>query len=320
MIYLCSGTDSEKLEWFETINIAGEKLTDQELRNAVYAGSWVTDAKRYFSKTGCPAYSIGSDYMTGTPIRQDYLETVIKWINDGDIEGCMARQQHKPQATDLWLYFQKVIAWVEATFPEYRREMKGISWGELYNEFKDAELDSAKLEEQVRGLMADEDVMRKKGIYSYVLNGQEKHLNIRAFSPNQRREAYERQGGICPVCGEHFEFEGMEADHITPWQNAYATTQLLGSEPRFVLSTSGHIAAMVNPPGNEKASFQTNDSNPEDAEQWLSAASKQRGTWWTDYAAWLGERSGEEKAAPRKLGDKRHEPLAAAPGTYVLKR
>ena len=87
MVYLCSGTDSEKLQWFKTINIAGEKLTDQELRNAVYHGSWVTAAKQYFSKTGCPAYVIGSDYMTGTPIRQDYLETVIEWINDGDVEG-----------------------------------------------------------------------------------------------------------------------------------------------------------------------------------------------------------------------------------------
>jgi len=78
MIYFCSGTDSEKLEWFKTINIAGEKLTDQELRNAVYAGSWVSDAKRYFSKRGCPAYNIAGDYLDGTAIRQDYLETVIK--------------------------------------------------------------------------------------------------------------------------------------------------------------------------------------------------------------------------------------------------
>ncbi len=86
-VYVCEGTDSEKLEWFKTINIAGEELTDQELRNAVYHGSWVTDAKRYFSKTGCPAYQIGSDYMNGTPIRQDYLETVIKWISENKIEG-----------------------------------------------------------------------------------------------------------------------------------------------------------------------------------------------------------------------------------------
>ena len=90
-VYLCSGDDSEKLEWFKTINIAGEELTDQELRNAVYAGPWVSDAKRHFSKTGCPAYAIGSDYMRGTPIRQDYLESVIKWINDGDIVGYMAQ-------------------------------------------------------------------------------------------------------------------------------------------------------------------------------------------------------------------------------------
>jgi hypothetical protein len=112
MVYACTGTDSERLDWFMTINIAGEELFDQELRNAVYAGPWVTDAKRRFSKTGCPAYAIGSDYMTGTPIRQDYLETVIKWINGGDVEGYMAKRQHKPNANDLWLYFQKVMNWV----------------------------------------------------------------------------------------------------------------------------------------------------------------------------------------------------------------
>jgi hypothetical protein len=223
MVYVCSGTDSEKLEWFKTINIAGEKLTDQELRNAVYAGSWVSDAKRYFSKHGCPAFGLGSGYMNGAPIRQDYLETVIKWINGGDITGYMARQQHKPNANDLWLYFQSVIAWVTATFPKYRKEMKTVEWGLLYNSFKDTELDSAKLEVQVASLMVDEDVTRKKGIYSYVLDGQEKHLNIRAFTPNQKREAYERQGGACPVCGDEFLLEEMEADHITPWHEGGRT-------------------------------------------------------------------------------------------------
>src|ERR1051325_10487998 len=86
MVYLCSGTDSERLDWFRTINIAGEKLFDQELRNAVYSGSWVTDAKRYFSKTGCPAFAIGGDYVTGKPIRQELLETAIDWISKGEIE------------------------------------------------------------------------------------------------------------------------------------------------------------------------------------------------------------------------------------------
>ncbi len=217
MIYLCSGTDSEKLEWFRTINIAGEKLTEQELRNAVYSGSWVSDAKRYFSKNGCAAYQIGKDYLNGTPIRQDYLETVIDWISKGNIENYMAIHQHDPNANELWLYFQSVINWVKVTFPKYRREMKGIAWGRLYNQFKDAKLDHKKLEEEIARLMEDEDVTNKKGIYEYVLTREEKHLNIRAFSDKQKREAYERQRGICVVCGKYFEIDQMEADHITPW-------------------------------------------------------------------------------------------------------
>jgi hypothetical protein len=217
MVYLCSGTDSEKLEWFKTINIAGEKLTDQELRNAVYSGAWVSDAKRYFSKNGCAAYGLGSNYLNGTPIRQDYFETTIKWISNDDIEDYMAKQQHEPNANDLWLYFQSVINWVKATFPKYRKEMKGIQWGFLYNEFKSNKLDHKKLEEEITKLMQDEDVTNKKGIYEYVLTRKEKFLNIRAFTDNQKREAYERQKGVCTKCGDKFELKDMEADHITPW-------------------------------------------------------------------------------------------------------
>jgi uncharacterized protein with ParB-like and HNH nuclease domain len=224
MVYLCSGTDSEKLEWFKTINIAGEKLTDQELRNAVYSGSWVSDAKRYFSKNGCAAYGLGGDYLNGTPIRQDYLETTIKWISKDDIEHYMAKQQHEPNANDLWLYFQSVINWVKVVFPKYRKEMKGIQWGFLYNEFKDKKFDHKKLEEEITKLMQDEDVTNKKGIYEYVLTRKERFLQIRAFTDNQKREAYERQKGICPVCTEEYQLEGMEADHITPWHLGGKTT------------------------------------------------------------------------------------------------
>jgi len=224
MVYLCSGPDSEKLEWFRTINIAGEKLTEQELRNAVYSGSWVTDAKRYFSKNSCAAYNIGGDYLTGTAIRQDYLETTIKWISNDDIEGYMATNQHKPNANPLWLYFQSVIAWVQSTFPTYRNEMKGVAWGTLYNSFKDVELDANKLEVEISKLMEDEDVTNKKGIYSYVLDRRERSLNIRAFSPNQKREAYERQKGICPACKEKFDIDKMEGDHITPWHEGGKTS------------------------------------------------------------------------------------------------
>lgn len=217
MIYLCEGTDSEKLAWFKTINIAGERLYEQELRNAVYHGPWVSAAKRYFSKTGCPAYAIGSDYVDGSPIRQDYLETAIEWINDGDVDGYMAAHQHDPNANPLWLYFQNVMAWVKATFPKWRKEMRSVQWGPLYNTFKDADLDPVKLEEQVASLMADPDVTSNKGVYMYLLTNEERHLSIRAFDDRMRRTAYEQQKGICSGCGKHFEIEKMQADHKTPW-------------------------------------------------------------------------------------------------------
>jgi polyhydroxyalkanoate synthase len=107
------------------------------------------------------------------------------------------------------------------------------------------------------------------------------------------------------------------ADHITPWENCYRTVHLLGSDPRFVLSTSGHIAALVNPPGNAKASYRVNDDLPEDPAAWLASATQTPGTWWTDWTAWLAERSGGERAAPKRLGGKRYKPLEDAPGTYV---
>ncbi len=217
MIYVCSGTDREKLKWFETINIAGEKLTNQELRNAVYAGTWVTDAKKYFSKNGCVAYQIANKYMSGTCIRQDYLETVIKWINNNYIEAYMAKHQRDTNANEIWLYFQNVINWVKLIFPKYRKEMKSVAWGELYNKYRGEKLDAKELENKISKLMADSDVTKKSGIYEYVLDGQEKHLNIRVFDDNMKREAYEKQEGICPICKKHFEIEEMEADHITPW-------------------------------------------------------------------------------------------------------
>ena len=223
MVYQCTGTDSEKLEWFKIINIAGEELTNQELRNAVYSGSWVTDAKRHFSKNGCAAYGMGSDYLTGSPIRQEYLETTISWISQGKIEKYMATHQHEPNANELWLYFQAVINWIKAVFPNDRKEMKGLAWGAFYNEFKDENFDSAKLEERIKKLMQDEDVSKKKGVYQYILTGQEKHLSIRAFTDNQKREAYERQAGVCPKCGKKFKLDEMEADHITPWSKGGKT-------------------------------------------------------------------------------------------------
>lgn len=221
-IYLCSGTESQKLEWFKTINIAGAKLYDQELRNAVYAGPWVSDAKRYFSRNGCIAYQTARDYMKGSPIRQDYLETAIKWISNGNIEKYMDTHRRDPSAVALWNYFQSVINWVEATFQKKRDYMKGVAWGPLYDTHKDAALDPVKIEEKVAKLILDDDVTKKSGIYPYILTREERYLNIRAFTKAMKQKVYEKQGKKCAnkQCSKplaSIPFNQMEADHITPW-------------------------------------------------------------------------------------------------------
>jgi hypothetical protein len=226
MIYFCEGTDKERLDWFRIINIAGEKLTDQEIRNAVYTGPWLSDAKLKFSKSNCVAYLLANDggqLVSGSPIRQEYLETALSWVNDGKIEDYMVKHQHDPNADELWNYFQNVIAWVRQTFTNYRHEMNSVQWGELYNQFKNTNLDADKLEAEIKELMIDEDVTKKSGIYPYVLTRNEKFLNIRAFTDKQKREVYERQKGVCIKCDEHFDIEDMEADHITPWHEGGKT-------------------------------------------------------------------------------------------------
>jgi Protein of unknown function DUF262/HNH endonuclease len=227
MIYFCEGTDKEKLDWFKIINIAGERLTEQELRNAVYTGPWLSDVKLKFSKSNCAAYLLANDggaLLTGSPIRQEYLETALSWISDDKISDYMAEHQHDKNADQLWKYFQEVVLWVHETFPNYRREMASVNWGELYNDFKAKRLDAKKIETEVAELMQDEDVTKKIGIYPYVLTRQERHLSIRSFNDKMRRESYERQKGVCVKCGEKFEIEEMEADHITPWHEGGKTT------------------------------------------------------------------------------------------------
>jgi len=226
MIYFCEGTDKERLDWFRVINTFGEKVNEQEIRNAVYTGPWLSDAKLKFSKTNCVAYRLANDggqLVSGSPIRQEYLETALSWINDGKIENYMSKHQHDENADELWQYFQDVIAWVRKIFTNYRREMRNVQWGELYNEFKDKKLNAGKLENEIKDLMQDEDVTKKSGSYPYVLTRNEKFLNIRVFTDKQKREAYQRQKGICAKCKKNFEIEEMEADHVKPWREGGKT-------------------------------------------------------------------------------------------------
>lgn len=229
-VYFCDGTDKEKLDWFRVINIAGERLLEQELRNAVYVGPFVTDARRYFSKHMCAAYKVASDYMTGKLEEQAYLQTVLGWaarhdgISDSSpIDKYMALHQYDVNANLLWAYFVQVITWVKTTFPHYRKEMKGLDWGGMYDEFGRGIYDVEKLENRIHDLMEDDEIMKKSGIYRYVLSGDLRDLSFRTFDKKQKREAYERQKGICAVCGKHFVLEEMEADHITPWSDGGTT-------------------------------------------------------------------------------------------------
>lgn len=234
MVYVCEGNDQDKLDWFRTINIAGAKLTPQELRNAVYTGTWLTHAKSIFSKTGCAAYGLSSKYVTGAPNRQELLEKALEWKSGDQPEQYMSVHQHDPNANKLWTYFQAVIRWVELTFTTYRKEMKGVEWGPLYDSFHDKLYDTKELESKTAALMQDHEVTKRSGIYAYLLTGDERHLSIRKFDDRETRAAYERQhhkcanGTKCRTPGNtdgqmDFDIGAMQGDHITPWSKGGKT-------------------------------------------------------------------------------------------------
>lgn len=239
MIYFCEWSDKEKLDWFRIINIAWVKLTNQELRNAVYTWTWLSDAKKYFSKTNCSAYELWNKYINWSPIRQEYLEIVLDWISNWEIEEYMAKHQHDKDAIELWNYFEDVISWIKKLFPEKKweknsknnpkKEMRWLPWWELYNEYKDKSFNSNDLENKLNELIIDDEVSDKKWIYQFLITWDQKYLNLRSFSDNQKREVYEKQKGICLICEKnnspkiHYEIEDMEADHIMPWHEWWKT-------------------------------------------------------------------------------------------------
>lgn len=230
MVYLCEGEESEKIDWFRTINIAGLELTEQEMRNAIYPGPWVSDAKRYFSKPGCVAYKLGGKYLKGEVDRQAYLETAIMWIANTDkaksVDEYMGIHQGDGEATELWLHFQKVINWVDTIFPTYRKEMKGLDWGQFYKKYSERKYNPVKLDQEVAELMADKEIQKHSGIYEFLLSDRTlfEKLNLRTFDIDDMRVAYENQKGICPICKGSFAFEEMRGDHIKPWSKGGKTT------------------------------------------------------------------------------------------------
>lgn len=242
MVNVCEGTDqSSKLEWFKIINKSGEPLTNQELRNAVYAGPWLTDAKLYFSKPGGPAVKLSDGYVnTGKVNRQELLERALKWVDyrDGfkDVREYMAKHQLDKDAQDLWQYFQDVVNWAKKIFPKTNKKLLVTQdWGKLYHDYHDQTYNPNDLQAEIDKLMLDDDVTSTSGIVPYVLSDEtvvdQKLLHIRTFSRRDMLKKYKEQDGICPACGKHYEFNEMEGDHIVPWsaggRTEYSNLQML---------------------------------------------------------------------------------------------
>ncbi|WP_282675549.1 HNH endonuclease family protein [Lactococcus cremoris] len=232
MIYICEGNESEKLEWFKVVNIAGVRLTDQELRNSVYTGEWLSDAKRHFSKRNCAAKGLSDRYITGDPNRQELLEKALKGICEyqgiKDITEYMSLHKGDSDADELWQYFQDVINWIGKIFPNYYSNMKGIDWCHLYNVYHTNSYNSSIMNSEVKRLQEDEDVTKPKGIYEYLLCKDTdpfagRFLDLRGFDKRDKIAAYSRQEGICPICKQKFEYDEMEGDHIKPWSKGGPT-------------------------------------------------------------------------------------------------
>ena len=226
-VYVCEGEESEKLEWFKTINIAGKSLNEQEIRNAVYAGPFVSDAKKHFSKTNCAAYRLGKDLVNGSPIRQEFFKKALDWMAAHEtrygkpqtIVGYMSEHQHDLNAGPLWTYFQSVLHWTMDTFnmKKFKKIMKGLDWAKYYDEYHEKSLDIKDMEQRIVDCLSDDEIQKPQGIIPYVLTGEERYLDLRAFPEKIKLAVWEQQGHKCTLCGKEFDIEFMEADHITPW-------------------------------------------------------------------------------------------------------
>ena len=244
-VYVCDGTDDEKLEWFHTINIAGKRMTEQELLNANYTGAWLSAAKKHFSKKRnneainlCFYNNNERDTLLSVSgddaNRQVLLELVLRWIigtnaaQYPEIKDYMAIHRFDDNADELWNYFKTVIAWVRTTFPNYRREMKGLDWGALYNKYHQKKYTAEQLEVELTRLFhiysIDPDGMKKSGFYEYVLSNNRSLIWHRIFSDKQQAQTYINQGKKCDKCKKPFKIADLEAHHKIAFGDGGETT------------------------------------------------------------------------------------------------
>jgi 5-methylcytosine-specific restriction endonuclease McrA len=235
LIYEREGTESEIKQWFETINIAGVPLNEQELMNAIYSGTFVTLAKAEFSNSQNANIQKWSAYIKGSANRQEYLERALAWVSKGDTGRYMSAHRNDNNINELETYFNSVLDWASTVFSDVFPEMKGLDWGRLYEEYHGNAYDRKKMSDNVKRLAADSYVTNRKGIFEYLLGGSvdAKLLSVRVFDDKVKRVAYAKQTQAaeakgksnCPLCatGDNanksrvYRFEEMDADHVTAW-------------------------------------------------------------------------------------------------------
>lgn len=242
LIYECEGTESEIKQWFETINIAGVPLNDQELMNAIYSGPFVTLAKAEFSNSQNANIQKWSAYIRGSANRQDFLARALDWVSKGDVGGYMSAHRTKGNISELKSYFNSVIDWVSSVFRNVETEMKGLEWGRLYEQCHSAPYDPAKVSAEVKRLYSDPYVKNRRGVFEYILGGLQdsKLLDVRVFDEATKKSVYAKQTtsaeanstSNCPLCalghvankGKIWKFAEMDADHVSAWSKGGASS------------------------------------------------------------------------------------------------
>lgn len=241
LIYECEGTETELTEWFKTINIAGIPLNEQELLNAVNFGPFVTAAREEFSNSQNANIQKWSHYISGSANRQDYLRTALNWVSNGRISEYMSAHRHDNNIAELKNHFNSVIDWIDSVFPMVEKEMCGLDWGGLYNEYHKQAYNPAQVDEKVKALYADPYVKNRKGVFEYILGGctDTKLLDVRVFDEATKRAKYAEQTAAaerehksnCPYCAighdvnktKIWKLSEMDADHVKAWSTGGAT-------------------------------------------------------------------------------------------------
>ena len=242
LIYECEGTETEIKQWFQTINIVGVRLKPQEMLNAIYSGPFVTLAKAEFSNSKNANIQKWSAYIKGSANRQEFLERALDWVSKGDIGDYMSSHRTEGNITELTAYFNSVIDWVSSVFSDVEKEMSGLEWGRLYEEYHSKASDSNKVSAEVQRLYGNPYVENRRGVFEYILGGCQdtKLLNVRVFDKATKRAAYAKQTtdakenaeSNCPLCAvghdanknKIWKFAEMDADHVSAWSKGGETS------------------------------------------------------------------------------------------------